>query len=238
MATRPTLAVLALVGCLSAACSSPASSASTPGTPGPTGPSGSSVVVQVSPTTARAAPGGSVPFTATVSGTTNALVSWTVREGAAGGAVDAAGLYVAPASTGIFHVVATSRADTAASATAEVVVALPGQLVVLPPSASVYACLSVAFSASGGGGGVTWSIREGVAGGTIDASGVYRAPAVAGTYHVVAASGGSTTEAAVTVGPEKVLSLSVAPAAPTVQTGGTLSLAATVTTTCGTFAAQ
>jgi len=49
---------------------------------------------------------------------------------------------------------------------------------------------SYAFSASlvGLGGGVAWSVREGPAGGTIDASGHYTAPATPGTYHVVAAS--------------------------------------------------
>ena len=35
---------------------------------------------------------------------------------------------------------------------------------------------------------MTWSVQEGAAGGTIAATGVYSAPAVAGTYHVVATS--------------------------------------------------
>lgn len=36
--------------------------------------------------------------------------------------------------------------------------------------------------------GVNWLIREGAAGGAITSSGVYTAPSVAGTYHVVVSS--------------------------------------------------
>ncbi|MBM3493475.1 MAG: hypothetical protein FJX72_04010 [Armatimonadetes bacterium] len=36
--------------------------------------------------------------------------------------------------------------------------------------------------------GVTWAVAEGAAGGTISGAGLYTAPAVAGTYHVVATS--------------------------------------------------
>jgi hypothetical protein len=42
----------------------------------------------------------------------------------------------------------------------------------------------------------------------------------------------------ITVGPEKVLSVAVAPGSGTLQASGTLLLAATVTTTCGAYPAQ
>ena len=72
-------------------------------------------------------------------------------------------------------------------------------------------------------------------------SGIYTAPQAAGTYHVVATSVADPTkmvQGTITVGPEKVLSVGVAPGSGTVQANGTLAFAASVTTTCGTFAAQ
>jgi hypothetical protein len=50
----------------------------------------------------------------------NQNVTWKVLELAAGGAITAAGQYTAPQSTGTFHVVATSTADTTQSAQAQV----------------------------------------------------------------------------------------------------------------------
>ena len=70
--------------------------------------------------------------------------------------------------------------------------------------------------------------------------GVYTAPSAAGTYHVVAsnlASPGQAAEAAVVVGPEKVLSVAVTPGSTSVSPSGAVALAATVTTSCGSFAA-
>lgn len=50
------------------------------------------------------------------------LISWSVTEGAAGGAVSATGLYTAPASAGTYHVVVAAKADAAKKATATVTV--------------------------------------------------------------------------------------------------------------------
>src|SRR5438067_2377768 len=73
------------------------------------------VVVTVSgtPSAATIQPGGSIAFSATVTGTSNTAVSWQVQEGASGGAVTQAGQYTAPAVSGGFHVVATSAANPA-----------------------------------------------------------------------------------------------------------------------------
>ena len=49
-------------------------------------------------------------------------VGWSVQEGDAGGTIDSAGIYTAPEVTGLYHVVATSTADPAKSAVAEVTV--------------------------------------------------------------------------------------------------------------------
>ena len=113
-----------------------------------------------------------------------------------------------------------------------------------PPSTTLDACQSAPFKAAVTGTanpGVVWSVKEGLAGGTITAEGVYIAPPAPGTYHVVATSQADPTRTAtatITVGPEKVLSVSVTPGSGTVQANGTLSLSALVTTTCGTFSAQ
>lgn len=79
------------------------------------------VNVQVSPDATVLQPGASFRFTATVSGSTNTEVTWSVSE-TGGGTVDASGTYAAPASEGTFHVIATSAADgtTHASATVHV----------------------------------------------------------------------------------------------------------------------
>ncbi len=96
--------------------------ATAPGTGGPRSPS-----VQIVPPAAVVAPGGSVPFAATVTGTVDTRVTWKVLE-AAGGTVDAAGAYRAPPVVGTYHVVATSVADTSRTSTAAVSVVPPSPI--------------------------------------------------------------------------------------------------------------
>ena len=67
--------------------------------------------VAVNPRTVTLTAGASQAFTAQVIGTTNPAVSWTVQEGASGGAVSSAGVYTAPSTPGTYHVVATSVVD-------------------------------------------------------------------------------------------------------------------------------
>jgi hypothetical protein len=61
-------------------------------------------------------------LSATVVGSGNQAVAWSVQEGAAGGSVSQAGVYTAPAVAGVYHVIATSAADAAASASAALTV--------------------------------------------------------------------------------------------------------------------
>lgn len=67
-------------------------------------------------------PGDPAQGTATL-GLIGTAVTWSVREGSAGGTVTPAGLYSAPATPGTYHVVATSVADPSKSAAAVVTVA-------------------------------------------------------------------------------------------------------------------
>jgi hypothetical protein len=80
------------------------------------------VVVTVAPATAAVDACRTLNLTATVTGTTNGAVTWSVQEGAAGGTVTPAGLYTAPSNAGVYHLVATSVAAPASVATATVTV--------------------------------------------------------------------------------------------------------------------
>ncbi|MBN9683686.1 MULTISPECIES: glycosyl hydrolase family 18 protein [unclassified Corallococcus] len=68
------------------------------------------VRVTVSPPDAVLAPGGSRAFTATVSGSDDTSVDWSVEPPGAGGVITVDGVYTAPSEPGTYHVVARSRA--------------------------------------------------------------------------------------------------------------------------------
>lgn len=205
-----------------------------------TGGDAQRVGVAVVPPSAQVPPGGGKQFAAAVTGSANVGVTWSVTE-QGGGSVTSAGLYTAPAATGTFHVVATSSADPSASAQATVQVLAPVAVAISPAAPAVSSCQTVALTATVTGatnGAVTWSVAE-AGGGTIDANGVYTAPSTAGTYHAVATSqavptASATVAIAVT---DKILAVAVTPSTATVAPGGTATFTATVTTTCGTFAA-
>ena len=83
------------------------------------------VAVTVSPNAATLETGQSLPFQATVTGTTNTTTIWSILEGAAGGSITSAGIYTAPSTPGEYRVVATSQAAPTASSTAVVTVTAP-----------------------------------------------------------------------------------------------------------------
>jgi hypothetical protein len=157
------------------------------------------VTVSVAPLTASLLINATQSFSATVTGTANTAVSWTVQEGAAGGSVTAAGVYTAPASAGVFHVIATSQADTTKSASATVTVTAPApvSVAVSPKTATILTGATQSFSATVTGSAnavVNWSVQEGAAGGSITTAGLYTAPGSAGTFHVVATSQADATK--------------------------------------------
>ncbi len=109
-----------------AACGSAASSDNTQPPPPP------SISVAVSPSTANVRVGNSASFSATVSGTTNTAVTWSVNDTPGGssslGTIDSSGKYTAPAtlpSPNILTVKATSSADTSKSSTSSVTLMNP-----------------------------------------------------------------------------------------------------------------
>jgi hypothetical protein len=84
------------------------------------------VGVTISPASVSLSTGGTQTFQATVTGSTNSAVSWTVQEGASGGTITTNGVYIAPVAAGVFHVIATSQADSGQAGSAAVSV-VPGQ---------------------------------------------------------------------------------------------------------------
>lgn len=112
-------------------------------------PAASPVAVSLGPPSSTVDACGSVTFRATVTGSGNPAVLWSVREGQAGGTVSQGGVYSAPTTAGTFHVVAASVADPARSAEATVVVGPEKVLsiAVTPGSTSVSATGALAFSA-------------------------------------------------------------------------------------------
>ncbi len=194
---------------------------------------GAPVAVALTPGRASVEVGATQQFTASVTGTADTAVAWSVREGAAGGAVSVAGLYTAPATTGTFHVVATSHAEADRAAVAEVTVTpAPVAVGISPAEAALLTGRSRQFTASVSGTADTavwWSVREGSAGGVVTSEGRYTAPAAAGTYHVVVTSQANPArQAAATVTVTEV-EVSIAPASAALVIGQVQPFTATVT---------
>jgi len=103
---------------------------------------------------------------------TTVQVAWSVAE-ANGGAVTQAGLYTAPAYSGVFHVVATSTTNAAATAQAVVTVDSGVRIAATSP-VNAFACEAVALTATVTGSadtGVMWSAPASC--GTITTAGVF-----------------------------------------------------------------
>jgi uncharacterized protein (DUF1800 family) len=147
--------------------------------------------VSVAPKTATVLAGDSQTFSATVTGTANTAVMWSVNGTQGGstvvGTISSAGVYTAPAavpSPSSVTVRATSVASPSTSGQATVTVTVPVTISVSPVSASVPLGGTKTFAATVTGSAntaVTWSVN-GTAGGsavvgTINAAGVYTAPA-------------------------------------------------------------
>lgn len=142
------------------------------------------VTVTVNPTTANVTLGATKSFAATVTGSGNTAVTWTVVGGSANGAVNASGLYTAPAAMPASPTVtvrATSAANALVSADATVTLLPPPVIVaVTPGTATVQIGFTKQFNASVTGTAntaVTWTVLGGAANGTITAAGNYASPA-------------------------------------------------------------
>ncbi len=187
------------------------------------------VSVSVSPQAATLIPGGSQLFTATIGGSANQAVQWSIEEGSEGGSISNEGLYTAPGVEGYYHVKAASEADATRSAVSTVHVTTSVSVSLDTVEASLAPGETMTFRATVTGSsttGVQWTLLEGAAGGALrdnlDNSATYTAPAGAGAFHVVATSLADTTKSdSATVNVWKNLaSVSVGPAGGSVSGGG------------------
>jgi len=195
-------------------------------------PGGSNVSIRLDRTEITLAPGETQLFTATVTGSSNTAVSWTVLEGAAGGTTSIDGLYTAPSALGTYHVVATSQADNTKNAMATVNVDGPPIAVSIAPTmVNMGPSETQIFSASVTGTTnkeVSWSIGE-YGGGSIDSTGVYVAPANEGTYHVVVVSRADSTKRATATVVVAGIFVTISPSTATVEPRQTYPFRAFVT---------
>jgi len=184
---------------ITAACGN---SSAPPGAP----PAGGQVVI--SPASVSLPTGGTAQFSAAIAGIQSSEVSWSVREGAAGGSVDG-GRYTAPSTEGVYHLVATSWADPAQTAKAAISVSRV-ELSIAPISARIEPGDTVQFSALASRAAdtaVIWSADAG----RIDQTGLYTAPSTAGTFHVTATSHFDRTRSATAVVTVRPIAVSLSP---------------------------
>lgn len=162
------------------------------------------VMVTLSPAAAALGFGQQQTFQAAVTGSDNREVDWSILEGSGGGSITVGGgtlaTYTAPATEGVFHVVATSRADPNQTAGAAVTVTSHSVVSVdiQPKEVSLSFGEQQRFTASVSGDpntSVVWSVQES-GGGTISPDGLYSAPESEGLFHVIVASAADPTRRA------------------------------------------
>ena len=128
---RNSLILLSLLSCLQAGCGR-VSGSPTPPTAPPNPPTSGSIQVSVTPNPVNVRAGSSQQFAASVTGTTNTAVTWSVDNVAGGnsasGTITSSGNYTAPAALpnpNTITVQATSAADSSASGSSNVTILNP-----------------------------------------------------------------------------------------------------------------
>ncbi len=210
------------------------------------------VQVSISPSGGTLSTGATASVTATVTGTSNTAVTWTVDSIANGnttvGTLTGTGntrTYTAPAAAGTHTIVATSVADPTRSASGTVTVQSGVAVTLTPGTGSLATGTALSFTATVTGTtstGVTWSVDD-IAGGNatvgvISGTGAtvtYTAPATAGTHVVSARSTTDTTKSASsTVTVTAGVTVTLSPGTTTLTGGTTKTFTATVTGTTAT----
>ncbi len=241
--TAPSKAGTDLVTSTSIADPSKSASATVTVTAPPRTPSPTVSSVIVSPTSASASAGTTLRFSASVQGTaSDKSVTWRALVGT----VTSAGVYTAPAKSGVDVVTATSNADANKFASASVTITnaptpppppTVSSIAVSPTSTSASASSTLHFSASVQGTVADKSVTWRAVLGTITSSGTYTAPSRAGSDTVTATSNADgsksasatiTITAAPTPPPATVSSVTVSPASAATSAGGTLQFTASV----------
>jgi hypothetical protein len=214
-----------------------------------------SIAVSITPSSANPLLGNTQQFNATVTGTSNSAVTWSVNGVTGGnntvGTVSNAGLYTAPQrlpSPATVTVKAASQADTSKSASASVMVTsdIAISIATSPAGVASIVCgasiqMSAAISSAGDpDNAVTWSVNGVVGGnasvGTVSESGLYTAPSAVpspATVTVVATSVADPAKSASTtvtiVAPQ--VAVTISPTSATAQTGDIVQFTVAVTGT-------
>ena len=189
-----------------------------------------SIKVSIAPQVADVQAGGSLLFSATGDGP----VVWSLVEGPAAGAISAEGKYQAPPTAGTYHVVATFAGGRASAEVRVAAAAAVGVTVALAPALAhleLGGHRQFSASATGADPRVSWAMAEGGPAGSVDATGLYVAPQMPGTYHLIAASVADPTRTAraeIVVAASGV-SVAISPLAATLGRGATLRFSAGVT---------
>ncbi len=195
----------------------------------------------VNPPAVTLYPGQSVQFTPVVSYSSQG-VTWAINPANAG-TIDASGVYTAPAqvtSQQTVTITATSVEDPTKSALAAVNLMPPIAVMVTPATATLYGSQTRQFTAAvvnTNNTAVTWSLSPAGAG-SVNASGLYSAPASISTQQMVIVTATSqadaTKSAAATVTLMPPVAVTVIPATATAYAGQTLTLTPTVINTTNT----
>ncbi|MBZ5590850.1 MAG: discoidin domain-containing protein [Acidobacteriia bacterium] len=181
----------------------------------------SSVAMSVTPSSATLYQLQTRQFAATVSGAAaNSAVTWSLSPLGAG-SVSASGFYTAPSSITVQKVVtltATSQADPSKQSSSTLTLYPPVTVTVSPASLTLYASQSRQFTATVGNavdGSVNWSITP-AGTGSVNASGVYTAPASISSRKVISVVAtsrldpGKSAAASITLSPPVAVGLTPA----------------------------
>ncbi len=203
--------------------------------PGP-GPS-ATITVTITPPAASLLVGETRQFSASITGSSNQGVTWTV-DPATAGLIDGTGRFVAGSQEAACRVVATSQADTSKSAFAPVVITKPEEVTVTvaPASVALEVGKTAQFTSTVTGAGsstVTWTVEPSTAG-AVDAAGRFTAGDRVANCFVRATSQAKPTfsgTALVTITPNTtggLANISIEPGGALLTAGGRLDLKATL----------
>lgn len=199
-----------------------------------------SVTISLTPATVQLQPSGTQQFLASIGGSTNTGVNWSISPQV--GSISASGLYTAPSSVTSAQTVtvtAVSQADSSKSATASISLVAPVTISLSPASVSLGSSATQQFAASvanTSNTAVTWTITPAV--GTISASGLYTAPAGITSTQAITVRATSQADASksatATVNLTPAVTITLSPATVSLGSSATQQFAASVANSSNT----
>jgi len=200
------------------------------------------VSVSVSPGAANVYGSQTRQFSATVVNGCTSNVTWSISPASGAGTISTGGLYTAPATVSTQQTVtvtATSQADGSKTGTATLTLLPPVSVAVVPATATLYGGqtqqLTATVANDPSNAGVVWTLSPAAGAGTINAAGLYTAPASIGSTQTVTVFATSVTDAtksaAATVTLRPPVTVSVAPTSANLYGGQAKQFSATVTNT-------